>query len=148
MRIQTGMFTLENNLALLTTLQCYPGGTLLKNLPSRARGRGLNPWVGNSLGVGNSNPLQYSCLENSSGLYSLWGCKVKHDWVAEHVCVCARAHPHTHTHTHAILCLRLPPYNPAIPLLSLYILALCISYMEEVHSGSNLSETARILKQP
>ena len=26
---------------------------------------GLNPWAGKIPGVGNSNPLQYSCLENS-----------------------------------------------------------------------------------
>ena len=38
-----------------------------------------------SPGEGNSNPLQYSCLENphrqrSLGDYSPWGCRVSHDW--------------------------------------------------------------------
>jgi len=28
--------------------------------------RGFNPWVRRSPGVGNGNPLQYSCLENST----------------------------------------------------------------------------------
>ena len=32
------------------------------------------PGSGRSHGVGNGNPLQYSCLENPSG-YSPWGCK-------------------------------------------------------------------------
>ena len=31
----------------------------------RQRRHGFNPWVGISHGVGNGNPLQYSCLENS-----------------------------------------------------------------------------------
>ena len=31
------------------------------------RGAGSNPGSGRSLGEGNGNPLQYSCLENSMG---------------------------------------------------------------------------------
>ena len=31
----------------------------------RHKRHGFNPWVGKILGVGNGNPLQYSCLENS-----------------------------------------------------------------------------------
>jgi len=27
------------------------------------KGRGFYPWLGRSLGTGNGNPLQYSCLE-------------------------------------------------------------------------------------
>ena len=39
-----------------------------------------DPWVGKILGVGNSNPLQYSCLGNTMDRgslvgYSPWGCK-------------------------------------------------------------------------
>ena len=44
-----------------------------------------SPWSGRSPGEGNSNPLQYSCLEKQTSLvgYSPWGHKwVWHDWVA------------------------------------------------------------------
>ena len=46
----------------------FPGGAVLKNLPASAedaRDAGLIPGLGRSPGVGNGNPLQYSCLENS-----------------------------------------------------------------------------------
>ena len=54
-----------------------------KNPPSNAgdtRDAGLIPGLGRSSGVGNGNPLQYSCLENSidrgaGRLYSPWGRK-------------------------------------------------------------------------
>ena len=45
-----------------------PGGTVVKSLPANAgdtRDLGLIPGSGRSHGVGNSNPLQHSCLENS-----------------------------------------------------------------------------------
>ena len=37
---------------------------LVKNLPANAGDLGLIPGSGRSAGKGNSNPLQYSCLEN------------------------------------------------------------------------------------
>ena len=46
----------------------FPGGTVVKNpLASAgdARDVGSIPGTGRSLRVGNGNPLQYSCLENS-----------------------------------------------------------------------------------
>ena len=45
----------------------FPGGTVVKNrLPKQdARNVGSIPGWGRYPGVGNSNPLQYSCLENS-----------------------------------------------------------------------------------
>ena len=43
----------------------FPGGTVVKNLPTNCRQCGFDPWLGRSPGGGNSNPLQYSCLENS-----------------------------------------------------------------------------------
>jgi len=57
-----------------------PGGSVVKNLPANAGNTGLIPGSGRSLGEGNGNPLQYSCLEKSYGLrnlvgYSPWGCK-------------------------------------------------------------------------
>ena len=47
----------------------FPCGSVVKNLPTNARDARLNmgsiPRSGRSSGGGNSNPLQYSCLENS-----------------------------------------------------------------------------------
>ena len=45
----------------------YPGGTMVKNVHARegdSRDGGSIPGSGRSPGVGNGNPLQYSCLEN------------------------------------------------------------------------------------
>ena len=45
----------------------FPGGTEVKDPPVNAgdtSDTGLISGSGRSLGVGNSNPLQYSCLEN------------------------------------------------------------------------------------
>ena len=38
---------------------------MIKNLPVNAEDLGLIPGLGKSLGGGNGNSLQYSCLENS-----------------------------------------------------------------------------------
>ena len=49
-------------------MMVFLGGTVVKNLPATAgdvRDVGLIPGLGRSLGVGNGNLLQYSCLENS-----------------------------------------------------------------------------------
>ena len=46
----------------------FPGGSVVKNPPVNAgdaRDAGFIPGSGRFLGVGNGNPLQYSCLENS-----------------------------------------------------------------------------------
>ena len=48
----------------------FQGGTVVKNLPANAgdtKNVGSIPWSGRSPGVGNGNPLQFSCLENSKG---------------------------------------------------------------------------------
>ena len=45
----------------------FPGGTSGKESPSNGgntRDKGSIPGLGRSLGVGNGNPLQNSCLEN------------------------------------------------------------------------------------
>ena len=42
----------------------FPDNSVLKNLPANAGDMGLIPGLGRSLGDGNGNPLQYSCLEN------------------------------------------------------------------------------------
>ena len=54
----------------------FPGGPLVKNLLANvgdARDMGLIPGLGRWPRVGNGNPLQYSCLENSRQR-SLVGC--------------------------------------------------------------------------
>ena len=43
----------------------FPGVIVLKNLPANDGDTGSIPGLGRSPGVGNGNPLQYSCLENS-----------------------------------------------------------------------------------
>ena len=56
-----------------------PGGSVVKNPP--AKSGDLLPESGRSPGEGNSNPLQYSCLDRGSwGGYSPWGhTRVGHD---------------------------------------------------------------------
>ena len=43
----------------------FPGGAVVKNPPANAGDTGSISGSGRSPGVGNSNPLQDSCLENS-----------------------------------------------------------------------------------
>ena len=43
----------------------FPGGTVVKNLPANTEDVSLIPESGRSPGEGNSNPFQYSCLENA-----------------------------------------------------------------------------------
>ena len=54
-----------------TFLMGFPGGAVVKNLSANAgdsRNMGSIPGWGRSPGVGNDNPLQYSCPKNSMGL--------------------------------------------------------------------------------
>ena len=47
-------------------LRDFPGASVIKNLPANAGDSGdagLFPGLGRSPGVGNGNPLQYSCLD-------------------------------------------------------------------------------------
>ena len=48
--------------------QGFPGDAVVKNFPANAgdaRDVGFIPGLGRTHGVGNGNPLQYFCLENS-----------------------------------------------------------------------------------
>ena len=52
----------------------FPSGAGVKNLPANEEDTGdsgSSPGLGRSPGGGNSNPLQYSCLEKSQGQRSL-----------------------------------------------------------------------------
>ena len=42
----------------------FPGGTVVENLLANSGDMDSIPELGRSLGEGNENPLQYSCLEN------------------------------------------------------------------------------------
>ena len=51
----------------LVKVEGFPGGTVVKNLPAKAGGPRTSssiPGSGGSLGEGNGNPFQYSCLGN------------------------------------------------------------------------------------
>ena len=68
----------------------FPGGMVVENLPPRAGDRGdvsLIPGSGRSPGLGNGNPLQYSCLENAmdGGAYraTIHSSGVSHDRATE-----------------------------------------------------------------
>ena len=50
---------------VLRGLMGFPGGSMVKNPPANAGDMGAIPGSGRSPGVGNGNPLQDSCLENS-----------------------------------------------------------------------------------
>ena len=54
----------------------FPGGSVVKNPPANEGDVGSVPGSGRSPGVGNGNPLQYSCLGNpmnggASGIQSM-----------------------------------------------------------------------------
>ena len=51
---------------------CFPGGSVVKNLPANAGDVDLIPGLGRSPGEGNGNPLQYSCLEISMDREAWW----------------------------------------------------------------------------
>jgi len=62
----------------------FPGGSEVKVSARNVRDLGSIPGLGRSLGEGNGNPLQYSCLENpmdggAGGLQSTGSQRVGHD---------------------------------------------------------------------
>ena len=59
---------IKNPLGILRISVGSPDGSdkkKKKKLPANAGDSGSTPWSGRSLGRGNGNPLQYSCLGNS-----------------------------------------------------------------------------------
>jgi len=85
----------------LVLLTSYPDGAVVKNLPANTgdtRDAGLIPESGRTTGVGNGNPLQYSCLGNSMDRGAWWtmvhGSAKSRTWLS--------THKHTHTHAHWI----------------------------------------------
>ena len=55
------------------TPKVFPGGLVGKESACNVGDPGSIPGSGRSLGEGNGNPLQYSCLEKSHGQRSLAG---------------------------------------------------------------------------
>ena len=53
----------------------FPGGSEVKASACNVGDLGSIPGLGRCPGKGNGNPLQYSDMEKSMGLYSPWGCK-------------------------------------------------------------------------
>ena len=67
------------NFTSLTTHWASPGGSVVKNPNAGEAGDASSiSGSGRSTGVGNGNPLQYSCLKNSMDR-GAWGCRVRHD---------------------------------------------------------------------
>ena len=50
----------------------FPGGSVIKNSPAIAGDKGSIPGSGRSLGEGNGNLLQYSCLGNAMDRGAWW----------------------------------------------------------------------------
>ena len=74
----------------------FPGGTVVKNPPADAGDADSIPRSGRSPSVGNGNPLQCSCLENSMER-GAW-------WATVHGVTKSDMTEHTH-HTHILSCI-------------------------------------------
>ena len=62
MKLSRGLFELQQTLHLISP--SFPGGSEGKASACNVGDPGSNPGLGRSLGEGNGNPLQCSCLEN------------------------------------------------------------------------------------
>ena len=76
----------------------FPDSAVVKNLPAStgdSRDMGLISGSGRSTGVGNGNPLQYSCLENSMDRGSwqaiVHGLAKRWTWLNSHTGLCIYA---------------------------------------------------------
>ena len=69
---------------------------MVKSLPANAEDTGLFPGSGRNPGIGNGNPLQYSCLENPMDIEA-W--RVTVHGITESDKTKVTWHTHTHTHT-------------------------------------------------
>ena len=70
----------------LQSARSFPHSTVEKKLPANAGDVGSIPGLGRSPGVGNGNPLQYSCLENSTvrGAWRAIVLGVMNSWTRQH----------------------------------------------------------------
>ena len=70
---------------------------MVKNLPANVGNSGSVPGLGRSLGEGNGNPLQYSCLENPMDR-GAWQATV--NGITKESDTTELTHTHTHRHTY------------------------------------------------
>ena len=111
--------------------QSFPGGSVVKNTPANtrdARDTGSSPGSGRSLGGGNGNLLQYSCLGNPMDRGALWA--TVHGVSENQTCLS------THTHIHnfpSILFIEEIVLSPLITLATLSNVSW--PYMQEFISG-------------
>jgi len=61
----------ETNILQLR-FQSFPGGSVVKNLPTNAGDTGLIPGLGRSPGRGNGNSIQYSCWDYPMDRETWW----------------------------------------------------------------------------
>ena len=57
---------------MIIYLVATPGGSVVENPPVNSEDTGSVPESGRSLGEGNGNPFQYSCLENPMDRGGWW----------------------------------------------------------------------------
>ena len=62
----------KSQFGLLTSPWGFPGGSVVKNPSANAEDMCLISGSGRSLGEGNGNPLQYSCLGNPMDRGAWW----------------------------------------------------------------------------
>ena len=101
-----------------TTYSGFPGGSVVKNLSANAGDAGSIPGSRRSPGGGNSNPLQYPCLENPVGQGAWWA--AVHGVAKSRTRLGCRAHRHTCRHLlHATQTPgpAPPPQSPSVSLL-------------------------------
>ena len=77
----------------------FPCGSVVKNLPANAGDVGSIPGSGRYPRVGNGNPLQYSCLENSMDRGAWWTVVHRVPWLSDsthaHMCALTLSIPHS-----------------------------------------------------
>ena len=78
----------------LSMSEGFPGGSVVKNPPANAGVRGSIPGLRTSPGLGNGNPLQYSCLGNPMDSGVWWGYS---SWTHKESDMTEYACAHTHT---------------------------------------------------
>ena len=79
-------FSVVNKVTI--TILGFPGGSDSKESSCNSGDLAAILGLGRYPGEGHGNPLQYSCLENPHGErslagYSLWGCRVRHNWATK-----------------------------------------------------------------
>ena len=86
MSLDSLTYVIFHSLSKLIQDQGFPGGSVVKNLPSNTGVTGYMhsiPGLGRSPGKGNGSPFQFSCLGNPMDRGARWatvhGCRVGHD---------------------------------------------------------------------